>query len=105
VRAKLGDRLAKAVVGALELAYPVTPAIVRLLLAVRQVGESLYVKEEKVRTPPKQWEEVERLTGLGPQEFQETVQLARLGNYLGKANLTEAGKEVLEVLAKGSPEA
>ncbi|MGZ6387633.1 MAG: DUF505 domain-containing protein [Ktedonobacterales bacterium] len=103
VRTELGDPLAKAVAGALELAYPVTPAIVRLLLAVRQVGESLYVKEEKVRIPPKQWDEVERRTGLGPQEFQETVQLARLGNYLGKANLTEAGEEVLEVLAKGSP--
>ncbi|HEX8036458.1 MAG TPA: DUF505 domain-containing protein [Ktedonobacterales bacterium] len=102
VRTELGDLLAKAVAGALELAYPVTPAIVRLLLAVRQVGESLYVKEEKVRIPPKQWDEVQRLTGLGPDEFQETVQLARLGNYLGKANLTEAGKEVLEVLAKGS---
>lgn len=102
VRTEIGNLLAKAVAGALELAYPVTPAIVRLLRAVREVGESLYVKEEKVRIPPKQWDEVERKTGLGPHEFQETVQLARLANYLGKANLTEAGEEVLEVLAKGN---
>ncbi len=105
VRTEAGQRLERAVVGALELAYPVTPAIVRLLLAVRQVGESLHVKEEKVRIPPHQWAEVERLTGLGPDEFRETVHLARLGKYLGKANLTEAGRDVLEVqevLTKGN---
>ena len=100
VRTAAGDLLERAVAGALELAHPITPAIVRLLVAVRQVGESLYVKEEKVRTPPRQWVEVERLTGLGPEEFQETVLLARRGNYLGKANLTEAGRDILEVMER-----
>jgi uncharacterized protein len=76
----------------------VTPAIVRVLLAIRQVGESLYV-EEKVRMQPRQWVEVERLTGLGPDEFRDTVHLAKLGKYIGEANLREAGLDVLAALA------
>jgi hypothetical protein len=101
VRTETGQLLTRAVSGALELARPVTPAIVRLLAAVRQVGTTLYVKEEKVRRPPSQWEEVERLTGLGPDDFKETVHLARLGQYLGDASLTEAGEDLLAVLAQG----
>ena len=100
VRTESGQLLERAVAGALELACPLTPAIVRLLSAVRQVGESLYVKEPKVRIPPRQWEEVERLTGLGPEAFQETVHLAKLGKYLGEANLTEAGRDVLEAFTR-----
>src|SRR5204862_8032856 len=48
VRTEAGQLLAKAVSGALQLGHPVTPAIVRLLAAMRQVG-TLYVKERKVR--------------------------------------------------------
>jgi uncharacterized protein len=102
VRTESGRLLERAVAGALELDHPVTPAIVHLLLAVRQVGESLHVKEAKVRIPSQQWDEVERLTGLGPDEFRETVHLARLGKYLGEANLTEAGSDVLDALARGN---
>ncbi len=100
LRTEAGQLLTRAMAGALELAHPVSPAIVRLLSAVRQVGQSLYVKEEKVRIAPEQWDEVERLTGLGPDEFNETVHLAKLGRYLGDAGLTEAGLDVLEALAK-----
>jgi uncharacterized protein len=105
LRTESGQLLMRAVAGALELAYPVTPWIVRLLRAVRQVGESLYVKEPKVRIQPHQWVEVERLTGLGPDEFRETVHLAKLGKYLGEANLHDAGLDVLEVLAKTNAQA
>ena len=80
----------------MHLGHPVTPAIVRLLAAIRQVG-TLYVKEHKVRIQPQKWVEVERLTGLGPQEFKETVHIARMGHYIGEANITEAGLDLLAV--------
>jgi hypothetical protein len=96
VRTEAGEILAKAVSGARHLGHPVTPAIVRLLAAIRQVG-TLYVKERKVRIQPEQWEEVERLTALGPREFKETVQVARVGQYIGEANITEAGMDLLTV--------
>jgi len=99
VRTGAGQLLTKAVSGARHLGNPVTPAIVRLLAAIRQVG-TLYVKERKVRIQPQQWVEVERLTGLGPQEFKEAVQVARVGQYIGEANITEAGLDLLAVLER-----
>ena len=96
MRTEAGQLLAKAVSGALQLGHPVTPAIVRLLAAIRQVG-TLYVKEQKIRIQPEKWAEVERLTGLGPQEFQETVHIARMGHYIGEVNITEAGLDLLAV--------
>ena len=87
------------------LGHLVTPAIVRLLAAVRQVG-TLSVKEWKVRIQPEQWAEVERLTGLGPQEFKETVHVACMGQYIGEVHITEAGMDLLAVQAqlKSNPE-
>lgn len=96
VRTEAGELLAKAVSGAMRLGHPVTPTIVRLLTAIRQVG-TLYVKERKVRIQPRQWAEVERLTGLGPQEFQEAVHVARMGHYIGESGINEAGLDLLAV--------
>lgn len=104
VRTDAGQILMRAVAGATELAHPITPAIVRLLLAIRQVGQSLYVKEPKVRIQPRQWVEVERLTELGPDEFRQTVRLAKIGDYIGEANLREAGEDVLEAFARANNE-
>jgi len=97
MRTEAGQLLAKAVSGAMQLGHPVTPAIVRLLTAIRQVG-TLYVKEQKVRMMPHNWAEEERLTGLGPQEFKEAVHITRMGHYVGEANITEAGLDLLAVL-------
>lgn len=99
VRTEAGQLVERAVSDALELAYPVTPAIVRLLTAIHQVG-TLFVKERKVRIAPQQWAEVERLTGLEPEAFQEAIYVARLGHYIGDANINEAGLDLLEALAK-----
>lgn len=96
----VGELLANAVRGALELAYPVTPAITRLLLAIRQIDQTLYAKTEKGYLIADAWEEVERLAGLGADTFRETVHLAKLGQYLGDANLTDAGLNLLAALEK-----
>ncbi len=99
VRTETGITLTHAVQGALELAYPVTPSILRLLLAVQRVGETLYAKDKKGYLISESWEEVERLSGLGADIFRETVHLAKLGQYLGDANLTGAGEDLLTVMA------
>lgn len=96
VRTEIGALLMKAISGAMHLGHPVTPTLVRLLTAIRQVG-TLYVRERKVRLQPHEWEQVERLTGMGPQEFRDTVHIARMGRYIGETALTEAGLELLEV--------
>jgi len=44
--------------------------------------------------------EVERLTGLESNAFQEAVYIARLGHYIGDANINDAGSDLLEALAK-----
>lgn len=105
VRTEAGMILMRAVAGATELAHPITPAIVRLLLAIGQVGQSLHVKEPKVRIQPHQWVEVERLTGLGSDEFRETVRLAKIGDYIGEANLRQAGVDVLNAFARANGQA
>src|SRR5712691_905472 len=98
VRTEAGQLLARAVSDALELAYPVTPGVVRLLSAIDEGGSSLYEKEPKVRLAPQQWAEVERLAGLEAEAFQEAVYVARLGHYIGDANLNEAGLDLLAAL-------
>jgi uncharacterized protein len=35
--------------------------------------------------------------GLGPQEFKETVHIARLGHYIWEMHITEAGLDLLAV--------
>ena len=94
VRTGAGQLLQKAVSGAMHLGMPVTPTIVRVLEAIRQVG-TLYDTERKVRIMPHHWAEAERLSGLGQQEFQEIVQIARMGHYIGEVSITEAGLNLL----------
>ena len=96
IRTEAGYLLTRAVSGASHLGHPVTPAIVQLLAAIRQVG-TLYIKERKVRKAPDKWVEVERLTGLGPREFKETVHIARLGQYIGETTITQAGLDLQAV--------
>ncbi|MGZ6388869.1 MAG: DUF505 family protein [Ktedonobacterales bacterium] len=90
-----GKLVARAVGGALELAFPVTPALLRLLAAIEALGETLYVQEEKVHETAEQWERLAHLTGLDPDPLREEMHLAKLGQYLGDAGLTEAGHTVL----------
>jgi uncharacterized protein len=57
-----------------------------------------------VRLAPHQWDEVERLSGLSHTEFQETVHLARLAQYMGDANINDAGLDLLEAVARSVAE-
>lgn len=53
-----------------------------------------------MQVAPHHWVEVERLTGLESNAFQEAVYIARLGHYIGDANINDAGSDLLEALAK-----
>ncbi len=97
-----GRLVARAVSGAMELAFPVTPALLRLLAAIEALGETLYVKEEKVHETAEQWERLAQLTGLDPDPLREEMHLAKLGQYLGDAGLTEAGHTLLEAYLGGN---
>ncbi len=99
VYTEVGRLLSRAVADALELAYPVTPTLMRLLAAIHQVG-NMHPKERKVRILSQQWVIIERLTGLAHEEFLETLQLARLGHYIGEASLNSSGLHLLEAQAK-----
>ncbi len=76
---------------------PVTPLIVRVLEAIREVG-TLYEREKKIRVRPDRWKKVERLSGLDPDTFAETVSLARRLKFLGTNTLTDAGYYLLLAL-------
>ena len=81
------------------LSVPLQTGSVLSVCTFKRIGQvrTLYVKERKVRMQPHQWEEVERLTGLGEQEFHEVLHVARMGQYVGDATLTEGGLDLLAV--------
>jgi len=79
--------------------FPVTPIIVRVLQALKNVG-TLYVKEQKVRILPRNVAEAKRISGLSDETFAEALQVARLFGYVGYNNLTDTGMMLLEAVEK-----
>ncbi|WP_051904396.1 DUF505 domain-containing protein [Hippea jasoniae] len=73
---------------------PVTPHLVRVLRAIKEVG-TLYEKEKKIRVRPDKWKEVEKLSGLDPETFGEVIRIARLARFIGTNSLTDAGYNLL----------
>ncbi len=73
---------------------PVTPHLVRVLEAIREVG-TLYEREKKIRVRPDRWKRVEKLSGLDPETFSEVLRVARLAKFLGTNTLTDAGYYLL----------
>ena len=93
-----GKLLKKALAGVPEgIANPINPVIVRILEALRKVG-NLYVKEQRVRILPKNWEEAIRLSGLDKETFEKELAVARLAGYVGKTSLHESALEILKAV-------
>ncbi len=93
-----GKLLKKALSGVPEgIANPINPVIVRILQAIKQVG-NLYVKEKRVRILPKNWEEAIKLSGLDKETFEKEIAVARLAGFIGKTSIHESGLEVLEAV-------
>ena len=96
VLTEAGKLIKKATAGVPEgIGNPVNPLIVRILEALAKVG-NLYVKEEKVRILPKNWEEAIRLSGLDKETFEKEIAVARMANFIGKSSINEAGLLVLK---------
>ncbi len=90
VLTEAGKLLKEALSGVPEgIAHPLNPIIVRILMAIKHVG-NLYEKEQKVRILPKNWEEAIKISGLDPETFNKEVHLARLAGYIGKTSITES---------------
>ncbi len=79
------------------LATPVTPLVIRLLEAVREVG-SLYVKEHKVRIKPENWKYIEKAVGVDPDTFNKILVLAREAKFILTNSLSEAGQYLLKAV-------
>jgi len=91
-----GKLIKKALAGVPEgIGNPVNPIIVRILQAIKEVG-NLYIKEKRIRILPRNWEQAIRLSGLDPETFNKELTVMRLAGFIGKTSVTEAGMEILE---------
>jgi hypothetical protein len=98
VLTEAGQLIKEALAGVPEgVAQPLTPIAVRILEALRKVG-NLYVKEERVRILPKNIEEALRLTGLDKETFDKELVVLRVANLIGKTSINKAGLQVLKAL-------
>ena len=93
-----GKLIKKALSGVPEgIANPINPAMVRVLQALKQVG-NLYVKEKRVRILPKNWKEAIKISGLDKVAFEKEIAVARLAGFIGRTSIHESGLEILEAI-------
>ncbi len=78
-----------------DIKYPVTPHVVDVLRALKEVG-SLYVKERKVRILPDNWKKALKLLKMDMATFEETLTLLRRAGYIGKDSVNENGMLLIE---------
>ncbi len=105
VLTKAGELIKEAVSSIPEgLGNPINPFMFRIVKAISEVG-NLYVKEEKVRILPKQFEEVEKRTGLDHETFLNELSLLRLIGILGQNSLHRSGLALLKAVEEIQKEA
>ncbi len=75
--------------------YPVTPDIINVLKALKEVG-SLHVKERKVRILPDNWKKALKLLKMDLETFENTLTLLRHARYIGKDTVSENGLLLIE---------
>jgi hypothetical protein len=78
-----------------DFKYPVTPDIINLLRALKEVG-SLYVKERKVRILPDNWKKALKLLKMDLETFENTLTLLRRARYVSSNGITENGLLLIE---------
>ena len=78
-----------------DIKYPVTPHVIEVLRALKEVG-SLYVKERKVRILPDNWKKALKLLKMDMETFENTLTLLRRAGYIGKDSVTENGVLLIE---------
>jgi len=91
-----GELIKRALAGTPEsFGNALTPLVVRVLEALRQVG-NLYVKEQKVRILPKNIKEAMKISGLDPETFDKALTVAKNAKFIGHTSINEAGLDILE---------
>ncbi len=91
-----GQKIKRATMGiAADIKYPVTPDLIHLLRALKEVG-SLYVKERKVRILPDNWKKALKLTQMDLETFENTLTLLRRAGYVSANGITENGLLLIE---------
>ncbi len=104
VETATGELLDEALAGVPEgFGNPITPVMVRVLQALREVG-TLYVKERKVRILPRNIKEAWKRSGLSKEAFDDALKAARVAGFVGKNAVTTAGLLVLEAVATMNPQ-
>jgi hypothetical protein len=98
VRTDAGELVAGAVADAAGSVHPVTPAVVRLLEAVRLVA-GVEARVRRARIAHDQWREVERVSGLSRGAFAGAQRLAHLAGYISADALQARGSDVLAAAA------
>ncbi len=78
-----------------DFKYPVTPDMIYLLRALKEVG-SLYVKERKVRILPDNWKKALKLLKMDLETFENTLTLLRRARYVSGNGITENGLLLIE---------
>ncbi len=78
-----------------DFKYPVTPDIINMLRALKEVG-SLYVKERKVRILPDNWKKALKLLQMDLETFENTLTLLRRARYVSANGITENGLLLIE---------
>lgn len=78
-----------------KIKYPVTPFVIQVLKALKEVG-SLYVKERKIRILPDNWKKALKLLQMDLDTFEKTLVLMRRANYLGKDSVSGNGVLLIE---------
>lgn len=98
VLTEAGKLIKKALSGVPEgVANPINPVMVRILKAIKEVG-NLYVKERKVRILPKNIKEAIKISGLDEDTFEKEIAIARVAGYIGKTSLHESALDILEAI-------
>jgi hypothetical protein len=91
-----GKKVKQATTGlAGDFKYPVTPDIINVLRALKEVG-SLYVKERKVRILPDNWKKALKLLKMDLETFENTLTLLRRARYVSSNGITENGLLLIE---------
>ncbi|NPA42569.1 MAG: DUF505 domain-containing protein [Chlorobi bacterium] len=78
-----------------DFKYPVTPDMINMLRALKEVG-SLYVKERKVRILPDNWKKALKLLKMDLETFENTLTLLRRARYVSANGITENGLLLIE---------
>ena len=98
VTTRPGSLVKRALLGVPEsMELAVTPELIRVLDALRQVGE-LSPKGHQIKVSDRGWKEAARRSGIHRDRFEAVVLTARRAHFLSSTHVTEAGVLLLQAL-------